>query len=55
MATEEEKIEKIRKAYDEFMAGLQALEHERLDVMKKVIGEAEQEEIRRILEDLKRP
>lgn len=55
MATEDQKIERLRKAYDEFIAGLQTLEHERLEVMKKVLGDAEQEEIRKILDQLKRP
>ena len=53
MDTTEEKAKKLQAAYDEFMAQIKGLEHERLEVMKKVIGEMEQDEITRLLEELK--
>jgi len=53
MDTTEEKAKKLQAAYDQFMEQIKGLEHERLEVMKKVIGEMEQEEIQSILEELK--
>jgi len=53
METTEEKAKRLQAAYDEFMGQIKGLEHERLEVMKKVIGEMEQEEIQSILEELK--
>lgn len=53
METTEEKAKKLQAAYDEFMTQIKGLEHERLEVMKKVIGEMEQDEIKRLLEELK--
>lgn len=53
MDTTEEKARKLKEAYDAFMGQLGELEHERLEVMKKVLGELEQEEIRKIIEELK--
>lgn len=53
MDTTEEKARKLKEAYDAFMRQLEELEHERLEVMKKAIGELEQDEIRRLLEELK--
>jgi hypothetical protein len=53
MDTTEEKARKLKEAYDAFMGQLGALEHERLEVMKKAIGEMEQAEIARLLEELK--
>lgn len=53
MDTTEEKAKKLQAAYDQFMEQIKGLEHERLEVMKKVIGEMEQEEIQRLLEELK--
>lgn len=53
METTEEKAKKLQAAYDQFMEQIKGLEHERLEVMKKVMGEMEQEEIQRLLEELK--
>lgn len=53
METTEEKAKKLQAAYDQFMEQIKGLEHERLEVMKKVIGEMEQEEIANILQELK--
>lgn len=53
MDTTEEKAKKLQAAYDHFMEQIKGLEHERLEVMKKVLGEMEQEEIQRLLEELK--
>lgn len=53
MDTTEEKAKKLQAAYDQFMEQIKGLEHERLEVMKKVIGEMEQDEIKRLLEELK--
>lgn len=53
METTEEKAKKLQAAYDHFMEQIKGLEHERLEVMKKVIGEMEQEEIAKILQELK--
>ncbi len=53
MDTTEEKAKKLQAAYDQFMEQIKGLEHERLEVMKKVIGEMEQVEIQRLLEELK--
>jgi hypothetical protein len=52
-AATEEKIRKLQKAYEEFMAGFRGLERERLEIMKKALGEAEQEQIQKILDQLK--
>lgn len=52
-AVTEEKIRRLQKAYEEFIAGFQGLEHERLEIMKKAFGEAEQEQIQNILDQLK--
>ena len=53
MDTTEEKARKLQAAYDQFMEQIKGLEHERLEVMKKVIGEMEQEEIQLLLNELK--
>lgn len=53
MDTTEEKAKKLQAAYDQFMEQIKGLEHERLEVMKKVIGNLEQEEIEKILRELK--
>lgn len=55
MPTIEEKAKKLQDAYDEFMNQLKGLEHEKLEVMKRVIGDMEKEEIEQILNDLKQP
>lgn len=49
----EEKAKKLQEAYDHFMEQIRGLEHERLEVMKKVMGDLEQEEIQGLLEELK--
>lgn len=49
----DEKVRKLQEAYDAFVAQLRGLEHERLEVMKRVIGDLEQEEIQRVLNELK--
>ncbi len=51
----EEKARRLQAAYDEFMGQLRGLEHEKLEVMRRVIGDLEKEEIERILNDLKQP
>ncbi len=48
-----EKVAKVRAAFDAFMAQMRNLEHERLEVMKNVISELEREEIERLLQELK--
>lgn len=48
----DEKAQKLQEAYDAFMAQLRGLESERLDVMKRVIGDLEKEEIERLLKEL---
>lgn len=53
MDTTEEKAQKLQKAFDEFMAQMRGLEHEKLEVMKKVIGDLEREEIERLLNEMK--
>lgn len=53
METTEEKAKKLQAAYDQFMEQIKGLEHERLDVMKKVLGDLEREEIEKILNELK--
>ena len=53
MDTTEEKAKKLQAAYEEFMTQIKGLEHERLEVMKKVIGNLEREEIERLLQELK--
>lgn len=53
MDTTEEKAKKLQAAYDQFMEQIKGLEHERLEVMKKVIGEMEREEIEKLLQELK--
>ena len=49
----EEKVRRLQKAYEEFVAGVRGLEHERLELMKSALGEAEREEIQKILDQLK--
>ncbi len=49
----DEKAERLQKAYDAFMSQLRGLESERLEVMKRVIGELEREEIERLLQEMK--
>lgn len=53
MDTTEEKVRKLKEAYDAFMKELGSLEHERLEVMKKVIGDMERDEIEKLLQELK--
>ena len=53
METTDDKAKKLRAAYDEFMAQMRSLEHDRLEVMKRVIGDLEKEEIEKILKELK--
>lgn len=53
MDTTEDKAKKLQAAYDHFMEQIKGLEHERLEVMKKVLGELEREEIEKILQELK--
>ena len=53
MDTTEEKAKKLQAAYDQFMEQIRGLEHERLEVMKKVLGDLEREEIEKILNELK--
>ena len=48
-----EKAAKVQAAFDAFMEQMRGLEHERLEVMKNVIGELEREEIERLLQELK--
>lgn len=52
-ASIDEKAKKLQAAYDEFMSQLNGLEHEKLEVMKRVIGDLEKEEIENILNELK--
>lgn len=54
MAENAEKAARLKEAYDEFMKRLRGLEHERLEVMKQALGEAERQEIERLLEELKK-
>ena len=49
----DEKTAKVRAAFNAFMEQMRGLEHERLEVMKSVIGELEREEIERLLQELK--
>jgi hypothetical protein len=51
----EERTRKLQAAYDEFMKTMLGLEQEKLEVMKRVIGALEKEEIEQLLNDLKRP
>ena len=53
MDTTEEKAKKLKEAYDAFMKQLGELEHERLKVMKRVLGDLEREEIEKVLQELK--
>lgn len=53
MDTTEEKAKKLRAAYDHFMEQIKGLEHERLEVMKKAIGDLERDEIEKLLQELK--
>ncbi len=48
----EEREKKLQEAYDAFMTQLRGLETDRLNVMKRVIGELEREEIARLLKEL---
>jgi len=54
-STIDEKTRKLQEAYDEFINQLRGLEHEKLEVMKRVIGDLEKEEIEQLLNDLKQP
>ncbi len=49
----EEKEKELQAAYDAFMARMRDLDHDQLEIMKRVIGKLEQEEIRTLLESLK--
>ena len=51
--TAEDKARKLQDAFDEFMRRMRELDHERTETMKRVIGEMERDEIRRILDSLK--
>ncbi len=53
MDTTDEKARKLQAAYDEFMARMRELEHDKLEVMKRVIGDLEREEIEKLLNELK--
>jgi predicted CopG family antitoxin len=53
METTEEKAKKLQDAYANFMDQIKGLEHERLEVMKRVIGDLEREEIEKLLQELK--
>jgi hypothetical protein len=53
-ASIEEKTRKLQAAYDEFMSQMRALERDKLEVMKRVLGEAEREEIGRLIDELKK-
>jgi hypothetical protein len=53
MDTTEEKAKKLQAAYEQFMEQIKGLEHERLEVMKRVLGDLEREEIEKILQELK--
>ena len=53
MDTTEEKAQKLQAAYAQFMEQIRGLEHERLEVMKKVLGDLEREEIEKLLNELK--
>lgn len=48
----EEQEKKLQEAYNAFMTQLRGLEADRLNVMKRVIGELEREEIARLLKEL---
>ena len=48
----DEREKKLQEAYDAFMTQLRGLETDRLNVMKRVIGELEREEIARLLKEL---
>jgi hypothetical protein len=47
-----EQEKKLQEAYNAFMTQLRGLEADRLNVMKRVIGELEREEIARLLKEL---
>lgn len=53
-ASIEEKAKRLQAAYDEFMSQMRGLEHDKIDVMKRVIGELERDEIEKLLNELKR-
>lgn len=53
-ASIEEKARRLQDAYDAFMRQMNDLEHDRLEVMRRVMGDLEREEIEGILNDLKR-
>ena len=53
MDTTDEKAKKLQQAYDHFMEQIHGLEHERLEVMKRVLGDLEREEIEKLLQELK--
>ncbi len=52
-ASLEEKEKKLQEAYDLFMQRMHGLEHEQLEIMKRVIGTFEREEIQRLLDAMK--
>ncbi len=52
--TLEEKEKLLQEAYDAFMERMRGLEHDQLEIMKRVIGTLEQEEIQKLLDTLKR-
>ena len=54
MDTPDDKAKRLQEAFDEFMKQMRGLEHDRLEVMKRVIGDLEREEIEKILDELKR-
>lgn len=52
-ASIEEKAKRLQAAYDEFMSQMRGLEHDKIEVMKRVIGELERDEIEQLLNELK--
>lgn len=48
----EEQEKKLQEAYEAFMTQLRGLETDRLNIMKRVIGDLEREEIERLLKEL---
>jgi polynucleotide 5'-kinase involved in rRNA processing len=51
----EEKSRKLEEAYAEFMEKMRTLEQEKIEVMKRVMGDMEKEEIEQLLNDLNKP
>ena len=43
---------KLKEAYDQFMAQIEVLKKERLEILKKVVGRIEQEKLAEVMKSL---